>query len=513
MEREEVIRVCVEERVPIYQGKIDKTLFAAQLQAIGAHGAAALAADQDAFARAREPGGRLRRAALRVRGPSRPSCPSRRRRSACSASIRSTTGASADRLGRRRSPCPRASPRASRAAGRGTRSRSSSGSNSPTSPAITCSASSSSASFTSVSRRPPRSPRSTRRPRRRTASRARARRPSARMRQRFSLPPRTNFPIAAMPGLLHRLEQQDVRPPLRVRARRARGSRCGRRRRDRPRPSCTKRMISIECERCCAIASRSASSTITNCPFENSQPLTSSSASTSRSCTGHQRFCLIGVPHSACRVRKATSLRCVAGASPIGMLTRPKLMEPFQIVRMGRLESLEGPAGFALAAGALLPCIRWVEMATEATPALPPRPARGRRAHDRRALAARVHERAARTPRTTSRSRGGWEPVSWEEAWQRVDELAHGFLALGHRPGRRGRHPREHEPRVGARSTSRSRSIGASPSCRSTRRAPPATARTSSSTPRPSAVVVEAEDAAREGRGAARRPARAPSTC
>ncbi len=36
IERQEVIRVCLEEGVPIYQGKIDKTLFAAQLQAIGA---------------------------------------------------------------------------------------------------------------------------------------------------------------------------------------------------------------------------------------------------------------------------------------------------------------------------------------------------------------------------------------------------------------------------------------------------------------------------------------------
>jgi hypothetical protein len=35
LERQEVIRVCVEEGVPIYQGKIDKTLFQAQLQAIG----------------------------------------------------------------------------------------------------------------------------------------------------------------------------------------------------------------------------------------------------------------------------------------------------------------------------------------------------------------------------------------------------------------------------------------------------------------------------------------------
>jgi hypothetical protein len=35
IDRQEVIRVCIQEGVPIYQGKIDKTLFAAQLQAIG----------------------------------------------------------------------------------------------------------------------------------------------------------------------------------------------------------------------------------------------------------------------------------------------------------------------------------------------------------------------------------------------------------------------------------------------------------------------------------------------
>jgi hypothetical protein len=34
--RDEVIRICLEEHVPIYQGKIDKTLFQAQLSAIGA---------------------------------------------------------------------------------------------------------------------------------------------------------------------------------------------------------------------------------------------------------------------------------------------------------------------------------------------------------------------------------------------------------------------------------------------------------------------------------------------
>ena len=36
IDRQEVIRVCIEEGVPIYQGKIDKTLFAAQLAALGA---------------------------------------------------------------------------------------------------------------------------------------------------------------------------------------------------------------------------------------------------------------------------------------------------------------------------------------------------------------------------------------------------------------------------------------------------------------------------------------------
>ena len=34
IERQEVIRLCIEESVPIYHGKIDKTLFAAQLEAV-----------------------------------------------------------------------------------------------------------------------------------------------------------------------------------------------------------------------------------------------------------------------------------------------------------------------------------------------------------------------------------------------------------------------------------------------------------------------------------------------
>src|SRR5262249_41542920 len=36
LDRQEGIRVCMEEGVPIYQGKIDKSLFQAQVRAIGA---------------------------------------------------------------------------------------------------------------------------------------------------------------------------------------------------------------------------------------------------------------------------------------------------------------------------------------------------------------------------------------------------------------------------------------------------------------------------------------------
>ena len=34
MDRDEVIRICIEEGVPIYHGKIDKTLFQASLEAV-----------------------------------------------------------------------------------------------------------------------------------------------------------------------------------------------------------------------------------------------------------------------------------------------------------------------------------------------------------------------------------------------------------------------------------------------------------------------------------------------
>jgi hypothetical protein len=41
IDREEVIRLCIEEAIPIYQGKIDKSLFQAQLEASGASRASA----------------------------------------------------------------------------------------------------------------------------------------------------------------------------------------------------------------------------------------------------------------------------------------------------------------------------------------------------------------------------------------------------------------------------------------------------------------------------------------
>ena len=93
---------------------------------------------------------------------------------------------------------------------------------------------------------------------------------------------------------------------------------------------------------CRSIASRSASSTITNWPFATSQPRTISSWVTSRSCTGHQRRFLIGVLHSSCSCRNemsdARADGFVAGASPTGIVTRLKLIDPFQVVRMGQLE-------------------------------------------------------------------------------------------------------------------------------------------------------------------------------
>ena len=245
IDRQEVIRVCVEEGVPIYQGKIDKTLFQAQLEALGRAAGTAL-----------RRGGRLR--------PLTPARPSGRLTRGCalrrplfaaafffgaaavlrpcasatlrlSASIRSTTGASRARAPASRSPGRRAWPRAPGADRCGTGSRARTGRTRrrgsaspagrgrarPSSPRCPATASSISACERTSSAR--KSVSST------SAS------PFGRMSAKYSAPRRTKRPIAPISGLLHRLEQQHVRPPLRGRLGRARGSRCGRGRRGRRR--------------------------------------------------------------------------------------------------------------------------------------------------------------------------------------------------------------------------------------------------------------------------------------
>src|SRR2546428_818323 len=174
---------------------------------------------------------------------------------------------------------------------------------------------------------------------------------------------------------------------------------------------------------CWAMASRSDSSTITNWPFETSQPFTISSFETSRSCVGHQRFCLIGVLHSRWRVRKETSderaFGVVAGASPTGIVTRPKLRDPFQIVRMGPPRKCSGTGRFRREYG--LPFLRTIAAVS-----------RGR-------TIGRLWRDAVGAGRSNPaylvESADGWREVSWEEAGRAVDEIADGLLSLGVRKG------------------------------------------------------------------------------
>ena len=55
MDRDEVVRICIEEDVPIYHGKIDKTLFQASLEAVGRRASSAVLADDSAAAPAVAP--------------------------------------------------------------------------------------------------------------------------------------------------------------------------------------------------------------------------------------------------------------------------------------------------------------------------------------------------------------------------------------------------------------------------------------------------------------------------
>ena len=161
------------------------------------------------------------------------------------------------------------------------------------------------------------------------------------------------------------------------------------------------------------------------------------------------------------------------------MLTRPKLSEPFQVVRMrldcSRDRVSSSPRGFPI-------------------PLAQRRLSTGRRQRARRSArcGATPSRRATRRLPYLVERDGGWQRVSWDEAARRVDELANGLLALGVRKG-------DAFAILGATrssgrsSTSRSRSSARSarPSTRTARRR---TARTSSSTPRRSASLVEDEE-------------------
>src|SRR5437016_10875217 len=188
-----------------------------------------------------------------------------------------------------------------------------------------------------------------------------------------------------------------------------------------------------------AIASRSASSTITNSPFATSQPLTISSAPTSRSCVGHQRLLRIGVLHSLWSVRKLTSdcraFGAVARASPTGMLTRPKLIDPFQIVRI--LPSKSRGTRWFRPPLAHPSRIRFDAVAVQAEAALEARLAAPR-------TIARLWQdavaRRSEAPAYLIDDDGKWREVSWDEAARTVDELAQGLHGLGLLEGRASLH-------------------------------------------------------------------------
>jgi long-chain acyl-CoA synthetase len=76
-------------------------------------------------------------------------------------------------------------------------------------------------------------------------------------------------------------------------------------------------------------------------------------------------------------------------------------------------------------------------MATEATSLAPPVPAPAEGARTIGATWRRACTSGRQDPAFLAETAGGWEPVSWEDAWERVDDLAHGLLALGLKPGER----------------------------------------------------------------------------
>ena len=278
--------------------------------------------------------------------------------------MRSTTGRRRPRSPALRSRAPRASPRAGPGAEPGSRCEARPGSKSPSSPAMICCASASSSALHAGRRdrlvdlllAPDVLGEEQRLERERVALRADE--------AELLLAGEHERPEPDDVRLAHRLAAAARTAAAAPRCRPGRGSRCGRSRSGSTSPAGTKRLISIDARRVeLSSASSSASSTGTNWPFATSQPRTISSGESSISWTGHQRFCLIGVRHSRCSILNWTSDwradDAVAGASPTGMLTRPKLIDPFQVVRMCRRKSREGRPGFALAdrvSCAALPC-------------------------------------------------------------------------------------------------------------------------------------------------------------
>src|SRR5436190_6105094 len=117
------------------------------------------------------------------------------------------------------------------------------------------------------------------------------------------------------------------------------------------------------------------------------------------------------------------------------MLTRPKLMDPFQIVRIEAATSIVvGPRLFALERGfparLSYECLA-SETRTRPYPAVSA--TREQRTIGRLWLDGVARER--RTPAYLVEGPEGWREVSRAEAAEAVDELAHGLLALGVRKG------------------------------------------------------------------------------
>src|SRR5262245_25814484 len=149
----------------------------------------------------------------------------------------------------------------------------------------------------------------------------------------------------------------------------------------------------------------------------------------------------MGVLHSRWRVLNETSdcraFGFVAGASPTGMLTRPKLMDPFQIVRIAAKASLPGPPKFHVRRAFPFRRAETVRVPDKLPPvtevaSAPQRaaePAHGHRTIGR--LWRDAHAAGQPTAPYAVETDSGWRDVSWEEAARRVDDLANGLLAAG----------------------------------------------------------------------------------